>query len=312
VNQSPDLSSDFTVALEECLGESTLTQAYELGRQTLEKRMSVLDMTALQYRALLKVLARAGMPKEALRLVQSLQKVFLEGLSAFEMTQRAGGTEREAARRLNEVLEDEIKRFAHLLHGEAGQLLVAVHLALDEFAQGLPAAHRKRLEKVKELLDQMEGEIRRLSHELRPTALDHLGLLPALEFLAEGISKRTGIAISVEGPDERLPPQVETGLYRIVLDALNNVQMHARAARATVRFFRDGSGIRLCVSDDGIGFDLAQVLGREGERGFGLIAMRERLEPLGGTFEVITAPGSGTEIRVAVPLCSPAAAAARD
>jgi signal transduction histidine kinase len=308
VIQPPDLSSQFTVALEEYLGEpgeSALALAYELGRQALEKRMGLLDMTALQYGALLKVLSRAGLPERSLQLVRSLQKVFVEGLSAFEMTQWAGETERSAAHRLNEVLEEEIKRFAHLLHGEAGQLLVAVHLALDDFSRGLPSLHRKRLEKVKDLLDRMEGEIRRLSHELRPTALDHLGLLPALEFLAEGIAKRTGISIAVEGPDERFPPAVETALYRIVQEALNNVSLHARANRATVRFFREESGIRCSIRDDGIGFSLPEALARQGERGFGLIAMRERLQPVGGTFEVISAPGMGTEIRVAVPLCCP-------
>ncbi|MCZ7627532.1 MAG: histidine kinase [Candidatus Methylomirabilis sp.] len=99
---------------------------------------------------------------------------------------------------MNETLEQESRRIAHALHDEAGRLLAAVDIALDEFAHELPPPAQPHLQEVKALLDQIEAQLRHVSHELRPTVLDDLGLVPALEFLAEGVSARTGLSITVE------------------------------------------------------------------------------------------------------------------
>src|SRR2546427_9146665 len=103
----------------------------------------------------------------------------------------------EALRRLNETLEEEAKRIAHALHDEAGQLLASVHLALEGIARDLAPSVSHRLKAVKGLLDQIEAHLRQLSHELRPTILDDLGLVPALEFLSEGVSKRTKLQVEI-------------------------------------------------------------------------------------------------------------------
>ena len=211
----------------------------------------------------------------------------------------------EALRGLNERLEEEAKRIAHALHDEAGQLLSSVHLALEEVARELPPGARARLQAVKDLLEQMEGELRRLSHELRPTILDDLGLLPALDFLADRVAKRSGLVIKVKGSTKgRLAPPVETALYRSVQEALNNVVRHAQATRVDVEIRQRDGAVQCSVRDDGAGFDVTKVLSRRGERGIGLIGIRERAGALSGTFAIRSTPGQGTEVLITIPLGS--------
>jgi len=199
--------------------------------------------------------------------------------------------------------EEEARRIARELHDEAGQLLASVHLALEEVGRDLPPPHRERLPGIRDLLDRIEEELRRLSHELRPTILDDLGLVPALEWLIQGVSTRTGLPIALEGSTEgRLPPLIETALYRIVQEALTNVTKHARATRVMVRLRREASRIRCVIQDDGIGFDAPTVLARRGERGLGLIGIQERLFPLGGSLEITSSPGRGTALSITIPL----------
>ncbi|NJD67493.1 MAG: PAS domain S-box protein [candidate division NC10 bacterium] len=208
-----------------------------------------------------------------------------------------------ALRHLNETLEQESRRIAHALHDEAGQLLAAVDIALDEFAHELPPPAQPHLQEVKALLDQIEAQLRHVSHELRPTVLDDLGLVPALEFLAEGVSARTGLSITVEGPTTgRLPLAIETALYRTVQEALTNVTKHAQAKSVSVQVKRENRRLRCTIRDDGIGFDASAVQTRKGERGLGLIGIRERLDALGGRLQITSAPGRGTELAITVPL----------
>lgn len=208
-----------------------------------------------------------------------------------------------ALRHLNEMLEEEAKRIAHALHDEAGQALTSIHLDLETVARELPPAAQERLRGVRVLLKQFEEQLRSLSHELRPTVLDDLGLMPALDFLAKGISKRTGIPISVDGTGEgRLPSPVEIALYRIVQEGLTNVAKYARATRVRIGVQQTEQHVRCSLRDDGVGFNLPDVLARRGERGIGLVGMRERAETLGGTLRIRSAPGQGTEILVTIPL----------
>jgi signal transduction histidine kinase len=208
-----------------------------------------------------------------------------------------------ALRHLNEALEEEVKRIAHALHDEAGQLLASVHIGLADVARDLPAPAAKRLEDVRGLLDKIEEQLRHLSHELRPTILDDLGLGPALEFLADGVSKRTGLSIAVEGsPGKRLPAPTETALYRIVQEALTNVTKHAQATRVYIKFMRNRRFLRGVIRDDGVGFDVPTVLTRRGSRGLGLTGIRERLHAVGGTLDIIATPRGGTQLILTVPV----------
>src|SRR5439155_26303414 len=153
------------------------------------------------------------------------------------------------------------------------------------------------------IVGQIEEQLRQLSHELPPTSLDDLGIVPALEFLAEGVSKRTKQHITVEAfKGERLPAPVETALYRIVQEGLHNWTKHAKATEVKIRIERTDRQVICSVRDNGVGFDSSALPSRSDEQGLGLIGMRERLNALGGTFEIRTAPGSGTELEIKVPL----------
>src|SRR3989475_6533099 len=208
-----------------------------------------------------------------------------------------------ALRHLNEALEEEVKRIAHALHDEAGQLLASVHIGLADVARDMPPPTAKRLEDIRGLLDKIEEQLRHLSHELRPTILDDLGLGPALEFLADGVSRRTGLQIVVEGsPGKRLPAVTETALYRIVQEALTNVTKHAQATRVSITFARSGRLLRCAIRDDGVGFDVPAVLTRRGSRGLGLSSIQERLHAVGGTLDIIATPRGGTQLVMAVTM----------
>jgi signal transduction histidine kinase len=204
---------------------------------------------------------------------------------------------------LHDVLEKDARRMAQSLHDEAGQLLATVHLKLDELTGNLPDGQRYPVRQLKSMVDQLEAELRRLSHELRPMILDDLGLLPAVEFLRQGIARRTGLSIKVEGSTAgRLPARIETALYRIVHEALGNIANHASARRVTIAFLKDAAQIQCSVRDDGIGIDPGEVWAGISGRGLSLAAIRERVEDFSGTLSIRSGPGQGTELVVSIPL----------
>lgn len=299
-------AGEYKQALEKYLrrgGEATLQRAYEIGRRGLGEGVGVLNMVALHHTAIIEILSSRkgskGMNPQALRRASMF---FAESMSPFEMTHRAVGEANEALRHMNQTLEDEVKRIAHALHNEAGQLLAAVHLSLDRVEQDLNPQQQSRLREVKNLLDGVELQIRRLSHELRPTILDDLGLVPAIEFLSEGVAKRSGLRISFHSSiPKRLSPNLETVLYRVVQEALNNVTKHARAKSVRIRLRSAGKTVHCHIVDDGLGFDTAVSSAGPKERGLGLLGIREKLHPLGGAIRISTAPGQGTKLFIDVP-----------
>jgi two-component system sensor histidine kinase UhpB len=227
------------------------------------------------------------------------QPVGVQGI-ARDITERKQAE--HALHRVNERLEEAIKRIAHALHDEAGQLLATVYLALAEIATQLPPEQRERLKRISVPLDQAADQLRCLAHELRPVILDDLGLVPAFEFLAQGVSKRTGLVIVVERSlEERLGPVVETALYRILQEALTNVSKHARATRVSVRLRKEGQRISCTIRDDGFGFEIS-ALSTQSRPCLGLIGIRERLAALGGTLSIMTGRGQGTTLSMEIPL----------
>ncbi len=201
------IAREYAMALADYLagaGEAALHRAYELGRRAVSEGLSLLDMVSLHHNTLQSLLEGRSRAAWA-PLFESAQTYLAETLSPFEMAHRELREAIETWRGLNQVLEDSARQIAHALHDDAGQLLVSVHLALSALGKEHPAL-QGRMKEVRGLLDEVEHRLRRLSHELRPPALDALGLLPAVEFLAQGVSERTGIAIDVEGSREgRLP-----------------------------------------------------------------------------------------------------------
>jgi signal transduction histidine kinase len=298
------LEDQYTAALRDSIagmGESSLQQAYELGRRALADGLGVLDMAAMYHKALAAGLPRDSTPEETALMLEGGASFFAESLSPFEMTHRGFRDSNIALRHLNQTLEQEIKRIAHALHDEAAQLLASVYLALDEVAGNLPPA-REHLLKVKGLLDLIEGQLRQLSHELRPTILDDWGLVPALKFLAEGVTARTGLFIKVEGESTpSLSPLLATTLYRIVQEALTNVTKHAKATQVKVTIQHELQTLRCSIKDNGVGFDVSSLSARTGDRGLGLIGIRERLNSLGGSPSLVSTPGQGTELVITIP-----------
>jgi signal transduction histidine kinase len=282
--------------------EAALHSGYELGRRALAEGLGVLDFTSLLHRTVTDQCLRARSAEDGVEVLRAVENFLPECLSPFEMAYRGARDANAALRHINELLEEETRRIARELHDEAAQLLAGVYMALDDLTKDVPEGIANRLVKVRGYLGQIEMHLRRLAHELRPPILDDRGLLPALEFLAEGFTQRSGIKVTVRGAcDGRLPAAIENGLYRVVQEALTNVGRHARASAVTVEVQRRNGQVACSVRDDGIGFDPDAVLARGGH-GLGLLGMRERLAPVGGTLQIHSAHGEGTEVRVTTPL----------
>jgi PAS domain S-box-containing protein len=250
-----------------------------------------------------RVLPRRGKPRTwevtaALRM-QEGRVVEILGI-ARDITERK--RREEALRRLNDTMEAEAKRIAYELHNEAGQLLAAAHIALGAAVRNVPAAVQESLREVSGVFHELDEELRRMAHELRPMILDRLGLRAALEYLAQGVARRTGLRITVEGTCEgRLSQTIEASLYRAVQESVTNVVKHARATAITIRLTQSAREICCAIRDDGVGFIADSALGRAGA-GLGLTANMSRVEALGGTFRIVSNRGDGTEVTMTIPL----------
>ena len=212
----------------------------------------------------------------------------------------------DLSRKLLEAQEAERRRIAHELHDEAGQLLASVHLALETTIIGLPPQFREGFHQVRSHLDAIETQLRCLAHELRPTILDDLGLLPALQSLAQRVAERTKLCIRVDSAlAGRLAPAAETALYRIMQEGLTNIAKHAAATHVDLQLWQDDERVHGLLRDDGIGFAVEHVMGQTGPRGLGLLGIQERLEALGGTLQITSAPGQGTTLQITLPAAGP-------
>jgi PAS domain S-box-containing protein len=209
--------------------------------------------------------------------------------------------------RLINAQEDERRRIARELHDEAGQSLTALRMGLDVIRQSQSfdevRAHASRLAGV---ASDAVKNLGRLARGLHPSVLDDLGLPAALDRYARDYSASYAIPVDLqmEGFDgRRFQPQVETTIYRIVLEALTNIARHSKASRASIVLRRENGCIEALVDDDGKGFDVAAVLrDPDAARAFGLHGIRERAELMAGTATIESAPGRGTTIAVRIPV----------
>jgi signal transduction histidine kinase len=258
--------------------------------------VSELHQTALE-----RILERSEARLDPARAVRIAKGFLAETLVPFESESRSSREANATLRRLNQRFEEDAKRIAHAIHNEAGQLLASAAIALERVGREVPD-RRRELQQVASLLDEIHHVLRRLSHQLRPPLLDQLGLLPALRFLAEGVSERSGIAVRVHGElPERPPAAVENALYRMVQEALDNVVEHSGAGKAAVRLWKDNGRWCCSVSDSGKGFDVKSAAVRSHGRGLGLVAIRERLRDFSGTLQIDAAPGHGTDLVILIP-----------
>lgn len=284
-------------------GESALGRVYELGRQAISEQKGLLDIAAIHHKALQSLITEEKDPQRRAEILQLAGNFLAECLSPYEMAYRGFQDAVQGLRRVNETLEEEIKRIAYAVHDEAGQLLVAVHLALAEMETELAPAQHEKINGISKLLNEVEVHLRRYSHELRPTILDDLGWIPAIRFLAEGIAKRHALNIEVEARVQgRFSSSVETTLYRVVQEALNNTVKHANARNVWIRAWQNKGALYCSVKDDGVGFESYPRQRGSGARGLGLVAMQERVSAIGGVLQVEPNQGRGTEVRLQLSL----------
>lgn len=209
---------------------------------------------------------------------------------------------RDYAARQVEALEEERSRVARELHDDVSQQIAIMSQRLDAIheslsGKGLDPGLLDDTDSVGEGLRDLAVTVRALAHQMHPSALDHLGLGPALKGLAEEAVE--GVEVEVEVPDlSGLDPQQALALYRVAQESLRNVAKHARAARVQVRVATTDRGTLLEVADDGVGFH-AQSAAHAG--GLGLTSMRERLRLIGGELSIVSVPGQGTGVRAWVP-----------
>jgi signal transduction histidine kinase len=207
----------------------------------------------------------------------------------------------DALRRVVTAQELERQRLARELHDETGQALTSILLGLRRVEDASdPAALAEATGQLRELVVTTLQDVRRLAVELRPKALDDFGLVPAIERLVDTFREHTGIEVDLEPRlgGERLPPDIETTLYRITQEALTNVVKHAQARHVSIVLTRRDGSVSAVIEDDGRGFGK----GEPDSDGLGLLGMRERIALVGGRLEVESSAGSGTTLSIEVPV----------
>ena len=198
--------------------------------------------------------------------------------------------------------EDERRRIARDLHDDLGQQFTALRLKLDALSRASVQTDRAAIDEIRTMAEAIDKGMDRLAWDLRPAVLDEFGLPEALTQFVREWSKHAGIDADVSPSrtfKTRIPAEIETNLYRIAQEALNNVHKHAAAGRVNVMLQRDNGHLRLVVADDGRGFD-PETIHRNG--GLGLTSMRERAALIHGELHIESTPGNGSSIHVTVPL----------
>ena len=200
--------------------------------------------------------------------------------------------------------EEERMRIARELHDETAQALASllVRQRVAERSHDAETLQRTMADLRVLTSEALEG-VRRMALELRPTMLDDLGLVAALDACARQFSERAGLPVEfrARGRPERLPPEVELVVYRVVQEALSNVARHSGASRADVTLAAEPTALVVGVVDDGHGFDPSFALDSR-QRSLGLFGMRERAALVGGRLSIESAPGRGTSVRLEIPV----------
>jgi len=245
--------------------------------------------------------ARARQEALAIELDRRLEELKQE-------SQRRAVAETELSLVLRSTVEDqeaERLRIARELHDSLGQTLTLLQLGLDELGPALPAGEKNRLTALRQLAQGVGSEVNRLAWEIRPTALDDLGLQTAIQHFVETWSERLNLQFDLRLAlnDRRLAPAVETALYRVLQEAITNIARHAGATRVGVLLEARDDEVRMIIEDNGRGFapDDPVRAGTPAAR-LGLLGMRERLSLISGSLEIESAPGRGCTLFVKAPL----------
>ena len=213
------------------------------------------------------------------------------------MVERLEAERRQAGTRALQAREEERRRIARGLHDEVGQTMIGVLFLLKQLARHTPTSQRAPLDEVQDAIRTNLEEVRRIAQELRPEALDHLGLASAVNNLARVFARRTDLAVErrIDHKLGQLHPNVELVLYRVAQESLTNIARHSEATEAVVELGRNGHGVVLRIADNGRGFQQRHL------EGGGLRGIRENALIVGGALAIKPSSTGGVEVRLEVP-----------
>ncbi len=254
---------------------------------------------------------RRGFTRDESKLIQAIASqiaVAVENARLLEVVEKHSQDVRRLAADLMNAQESARKNVAQELHDQLGQMLLSMKMNLDRMQRDLSARpdHPKHtqdmLSDTRELLAQTIEKIRTLTFELRPPVLEDFGLIPALRWLLERFTKRSGTQSSfkTKGKERRYLREIDVSLFRIAQEALTNVSKHARATEVSVLVSNQVSHVIMSVRDNGVGFDTEKVLSNP-RSGMGLLNIKERVDLLGGKFEILSQPRKGTTLNINIP-----------
>ena len=263
-----------------------------LSERTLELATSVEDLKQ-------EIIQRKSV-EESLRASELTSSILLDN------SRRMQAELRNLSRQLLSVQEEERRKISRELHDVIAQTLTGINVRLaslkTESYDSVAKLH-KRITSTQRLVEKSVDIVHRFARELRPTVLDDLGLIPALQSFMKGFIEDHGVRVSlkVSAGIESFSGTLRTMLYRVAQEALTNVSRHARATQVDVCIEAKDGSIRMDITDDGQGFDVAGKSNTKNVNRLGLLGMRERVEMVGGTFGVESSPGHSTTVRVTVP-----------
>ena len=265
--------------------------------QEAQRRMEALAVTNEELK---REIVRRQAVEEALRKSEQQQSELLEQARHMQIQLR------DLSHRVLQVQEEERKRISRELHDEITQTLVSINVHLDSLALATkinPSSLRKKIIQTQRLVEKSVSIVHQYARDLRPTALDDLGLIITLHSFLNDFLKKTGIHVQFTtfAGVEQLNSDRRTVLYRIVQEALANVAQHANASRVKVSIHKIAEDVLLEISDNGQAFDVEHALQAKSNKRLGLIGMRERAEMIGGTFAVESVLGQGTTVRARIP-----------
>ena len=216
---------------------------------------------------------------------------------------------RDLSHQLLSALEEERKKISRELHDEIAQTLASINVRLTELKKQATTNTRNLQRKITDtqrMVEKSVNIVHRFARELRPTVLDDLGLIPALHTFVKSLAKRTRLHIRMKifAAVEELDNVKRTVLYRVAQEALTNVARHAQARRVEVSIENHSGAACMKIKDDGKSFQLERVLHAKRNHRLGLLGMRERVEMVGGSFGIESAPGRGTTVWADIPLAN--------
>jgi PAS domain S-box-containing protein len=238
---------------------------------------------------------------------KALQKSERHQSRSLQKSRHMQGQLRHLSHGILQAQEEERMRISRDLHDEIVQTLVGINVqlaALTREAAGGASGFPQKIARTQRLVEESVEKVHQFARNLRPTLLDDLGLIPALHAFIKGFAKSTGIHAKLRAVAavERLDTAKRTALFRVAQEVFTNVGRHARASRVEVDIQKLAGCICMKITDDGKSFQVDRVMHGKGGKHLGLLGMKERLEMVGGDFEIESEPGKGTTVMARIPL----------